>query len=302
MDFTLRQLEALIAVAHKGSLNAAADDLRISQVAASGLIKALESALNTPLLARRRGKKAGLTAQGNVVLPLAEKILEAAGQLSRAADDLSGSQTVREIRIGARPYLIDRWLRNIVAQFQKDRPLCDVRLVRASNEEIFGHLVEHSIALGIFMQNELLPAFPCRKLGSWPVSLYVSRAHPLTNEIAPSFETLNTHGFIAPPFGSSAEKSIRDRLQRAGFGSIHVIARAEYIEALKLMTIAGAGIGVLFDDDARTEVEKGNLVRLTLPLEPVDIWMAVSDHATAEERNLADFVCGQFRRFGRVPR
>jgi DNA-binding transcriptional LysR family regulator len=198
--------------------------------------------------------------------------------------------------------LIDRWLRDIVAQFQKDKPLCDVRLIRGSNEEIFAHLVEHNIVLGIFMQNELLPALPCRKLGSWSVSLYVSRAHPLTREVEPGFEELNAHGFIAPPSGTSAEKSIRDRLHRAGFGSIHVVARAEYAEALKLMTIAGAGIGVLFDEDARSEVENGNLVRLSIPVQPVDIWMAVSDHAAGEERNLADFVSGQFRRLCPVPR
>jgi DNA-binding transcriptional LysR family regulator len=295
MDFTLRQLEALIAVARRGSLNAAADDLQISQVAASGLVKALESALNVSLLLRNRGKKAVITPEGNVVLPLAEKIVEAAGQLRRTTDRLNGSQVVREIRIGARSILIDRWLRDIVAQFQKDRPLCDVRLIRGSNEDIFAQLAEQHIFLGIFMQNELLPAMPCRKLGSWPVSLYVSHAHPLTNKTEPGLEEINAFGFIAPPSGTSAEKSIRDRLNRAGFGSVHVVARAEYAESLKLMTMAGAGIGVLFDDDACPEVENGRLVRLAVQLQQVDVWMAVSDQAPEEERSLADFVSAQFR-------
>jgi hypothetical protein len=61
MNFTLQQLEAVIAVARKGSLTLQRAITKISRVLASGLIKALESAL---FASKRMRKVAYLTTGG----------------------------------------------------------------------------------------------------------------------------------------------------------------------------------------------------------------------------------------------
>ncbi len=72
---TLRQLEALDAIAREGSFRAAARALGVSQVAVSDHIKQLETRLNVSLFERARGGKATMSAAGTAALARARIIL-----------------------------------------------------------------------------------------------------------------------------------------------------------------------------------------------------------------------------------
>ncbi len=72
---TLRQLEALDAIAREGSFRAAARALGVSQVAISDHIKQLETRLGVSLFERARGGKATLAAAGHAALARARIIL-----------------------------------------------------------------------------------------------------------------------------------------------------------------------------------------------------------------------------------
>ena len=92
MPFTLRQLEALCAVARLGSFQKAADQLRLTQPTVSLRIRELERALNMPLFTRS-GRAARLTLAGTGILRQAERLLGLAGEIEAQAgsrDRLSG--------------------------------------------------------------------------------------------------------------------------------------------------------------------------------------------------------------------
>lgn len=72
---TLRQLEALDAIAREGSFRAAARALGVSQVAISDHIKQLEARLGVALFARARGGKATISPAGAAALARARIIL-----------------------------------------------------------------------------------------------------------------------------------------------------------------------------------------------------------------------------------
>jgi len=72
---TLRQLEALDAIAREGSFRAAARALGVSQVAISDHIKQLETRLGVSLFERSRGGKATISAAGTTALTRARIIL-----------------------------------------------------------------------------------------------------------------------------------------------------------------------------------------------------------------------------------
>jgi molybdate transport repressor ModE-like protein len=72
---TLRQLEALDAIAREGSFRAAARALGVSQVAISDHIKQLETRLGVALFERARGGKATISAAGTAALARARIIL-----------------------------------------------------------------------------------------------------------------------------------------------------------------------------------------------------------------------------------
>ncbi len=72
----LRHLRGLVALVDTGSMTAAAQALGISQSTVSETVAALERALGTPVVARRRGgRETTLTAAGRALLPHARRVL-----------------------------------------------------------------------------------------------------------------------------------------------------------------------------------------------------------------------------------
>jgi DNA-binding transcriptional LysR family regulator len=270
MRFTLRQIEALVAVAEAGSVNAASERLDVSQAAVSSLILGLETALGMTLLVKRRGARATLTPDALSLLPKTRDFLDGALALDDMARQLT-SGAFEELRIGARPYLVDRWLREAVGLFQKDHPHLSVSLVRGSNEEILASLAQGEICGGLLMAGGIEIAVPSRLLGPLHTHLYVSADHPLARRTRVSAEEVRRHGFVFPPSGTALERRISFMLERAGIGRIAVVARTEYAEALRMMTVKGVGIGIMFASDAREFVRDGRLVPLPFSLPPVEL-------------------------------
>jgi DNA-binding transcriptional LysR family regulator len=79
MSLTLRQLTCVRETARRGSFNAAARALRLTQPAVSEQVRRLEDELGATLF-HRVGRGVGLTAEGRVLLEHAERILAAADE------------------------------------------------------------------------------------------------------------------------------------------------------------------------------------------------------------------------------
>jgi len=101
MDFELRHLKALLAVAEHGSFNRAAQALDMTQPAISKSIALLERALQTPLFVRG-ARGASLTDAGAVVVRTAASMLALAAEARLELSALSQG-FVGRLRIGATP-------------------------------------------------------------------------------------------------------------------------------------------------------------------------------------------------------
>ncbi|NNG37675.1 LysR family transcriptional regulator [Flexivirga sp. ID2601S] len=97
----LRRLQALVAVAHTGSVSAAADELRYGQPTISHHLRRLEAETQTVLL-QRVGRGVRLTAEGEALAHRAEEILALA---QRAEDELQQAAGLRagRVRLAAFP-------------------------------------------------------------------------------------------------------------------------------------------------------------------------------------------------------
>ncbi|WP_265443825.1 LysR family transcriptional regulator [Flexivirga meconopsidis] len=91
----LRRLQALVAVAHTGSVSAAADELRYGQPTISHHLRRLEAETQTVLL-QRVGRGVRLTAEGEALAHRAEEILALA---QRAEDELQQAAGLRAGRV-----------------------------------------------------------------------------------------------------------------------------------------------------------------------------------------------------------
>ena len=94
----LAELKVFVAAAEEGSFSQAAKRLDYSQSAVSQRIKALEQTFGVALFLRR-GRSVHLTEAGQMLLPLARDVLNAAHLLEDAMNNLEG-QVVGELVIG----------------------------------------------------------------------------------------------------------------------------------------------------------------------------------------------------------
>ena len=80
MKYTLRQLQVFLTTAHTGNISRAAEQLAMSQSAASSALKDLEQQFDIQLF-DRIGKKLQLNELGRMLQPQAEELLERAEEL-----------------------------------------------------------------------------------------------------------------------------------------------------------------------------------------------------------------------------
>lgn len=114
MRFTLRQVEAFLAVAEHEHFGRAAEALRLSQPTVSADLRGLERALGTTLVARSRGGSR-LTEAGRAVLPRARDLLDVAARLEEAAHGAPET-----IRLAVTPSLVNRLVPELLALLDRE--------------------------------------------------------------------------------------------------------------------------------------------------------------------------------------
>lgn len=128
-------------VADRGSFRKAADDLNITPSAVSHAISHLETQLGIPLLIRNRSEMQ-VTRNGQILLPMVERLLNEERQLLSAAAKIQGLQG-GQIRIGAISSVCIAWLPTIIRRFSKKYPQVEITLIQGSFAEI-----EQALSLG----------------------------------------------------------------------------------------------------------------------------------------------------------
>ena len=118
MRYTLRQLQVFLATARFENISRAANELAMSQSAASGSLKELEQQFDVQLF-DRVGKRLQLSELGRELRPEAEKLL-AQAQTFEAA--LAGAETPGNLRIGATLTVGNYLAVPMIAAFREQHP------------------------------------------------------------------------------------------------------------------------------------------------------------------------------------
>jgi LysR family carnitine catabolism transcriptional activator len=147
VTLTLRQLQALVAIADLGRFNLAAAHLNLTQSAVSVLVKELEADLKVRLFDRHT-RMVSLTAAGREFLPQARKILEdldiAVGNIQELATLQRGRVTVASAIV-----LAATLLPPVIARFTSRYPDIAVQVRDMPEEEIRPALKRNEVDLGI---------------------------------------------------------------------------------------------------------------------------------------------------------
>ncbi|MEU9829059.1 LysR family transcriptional regulator [Micromonospora chersina] len=150
MKMQLHQLRYFVAVAELRHFTQAADLVGITQPSLSKQIHALETDLGAPLFERVRGKIA-LTAAGEVLLPLAKRILADVDTATREVQELVGLRRGR-VRLGATPSLATSLAPPVLRRFRDAHPTVDLRVEEGGSQDLVRDLLRGDLDLALIIE------------------------------------------------------------------------------------------------------------------------------------------------------
>jgi len=159
----LQQLRYFLAVFETRHFTQAADKLGVSQPTLSKQIHTLEASLGAPLFERIRGAVA-LTAAGQTLLPLAQRMVADADAAREAVQDVVGLRR-GEVRLGATPSLCSSLVPEVLRTFRAARPEIQLYVNEGSSQDLIENLLARTLDLALIVQpsrgvDEALDAAP----------------------------------------------------------------------------------------------------------------------------------------------
>ncbi|PPG06625.1 MULTISPECIES: LysR family transcriptional regulator [unclassified Rathayibacter] len=147
MRVDLEQLTGFVEVAHLGSFTRAAEELHLAQPSLSRRIAALEQDLGSELFHRARSGST-LTPAGELLLPLARRMLADAGSVRRELAELAGLERGR-VRFGATPTLCISLVAEVLHAFHSAHPAVELHLAEDGSRSLFDRLARGELDLAL---------------------------------------------------------------------------------------------------------------------------------------------------------
>jgi DNA-binding transcriptional LysR family regulator len=170
---TLNQLRTFLAVAERGSVRAAAEELVVTQAAVSASLAALQKSLGVALVAPE-GRGLRLTGAGTAYAGYARRILGLLDEAGRAAAAASDPER-GELRIAAVTTAAEQIVPGILGGFRRDHPRTGVRLEAGNRDRVRALLDHHQVDLVLGGRPE----------PGWEVAVLAVRPHELVVVAAP---------------------------------------------------------------------------------------------------------------------
>jgi DNA-binding transcriptional LysR family regulator len=263
----LSALEVLLAVAHAGSLNAAAAEVGVSQQAISSRIRSLEAQTGVVVL-RRGARGSQLTSDGVVVAEWAARLLEVAAVFDAGLASLRQDRRAR-LRVSASLTIAEQLLPGWLVAFQTleqrhtGHPT-DIELTAANSDTVIAHVRAGGADIGFIEGPRLSSMLRSRVVGHDQLVVVVAAGHPWArrrNPVTPS--ELAATPLVTREHGSGTREALTTAL-RSSLGP--AIQQAEPVlslsttAAVRAAVVAGAGPAVLSELAVRDDLERRRLV------------------------------------------
>ncbi len=259
MKLTLRQLEIFAAIAREQNVSRAAEQLAMSQSAASNALVELERQFDCPLF-DRIGKSLHLNATGQGVLPMVDSLL---GQAREVEAYLAGGQ-LAPLKVGA-TLTIGNYLGTLViADYMRDYPNSPVSLQVANTHAIVERLLRFECDVAL-IEGEV--SHPDLLVEPWledELVVFCAPSHPLATSGAADNATLAGQGWILREPGSGTRQQF-DRVIAPALGRYDLRLELEHTEAIKRAVESDLGISCLSRLSLREAFRRGSLIEIATP-------------------------------------
>lgn len=154
----LDQLRSFETVARMGHFTRAAEELYLAQPSLSRQIAALEANLGTELF-HRGPAGVTLTEAGELLLPIARRMLGDAQSAQEQMDELAGLHRGR-VRFGAPPTLCVSLVADVLAAFRSDHPGVELHITEGGSRFLMDALDESALDLALVVTRGVDPTAP----------------------------------------------------------------------------------------------------------------------------------------------
>lgn len=259
MNFTLRQLGIFLAVARHENVSRAAQDLNLSQSAASAALQTLEQNYGMSLF-ERHGNKLNLNAVGRSLRKEAETLYahcQQFDQILKQHGDLGHLKVGASFTIGN--YLVVRYLADYLAHY----PKADVDLTTANTPEIVNKVLNYEVDIGMIEREvhhrdlELIPWMEDELI------VFCSPDHPFASKGTLGNRDIRSARWILREPNSGARHTF-DHAMADLLPEIDIYREFQHNEAIKSAVETGLGIGCLSRLVLQSDFRSGNLVPLKL--------------------------------------
>jgi len=196
MNVTLDQLKAFERVVRLGSFHAAALDLHLTQPSVSARVKELEAALNVQLFVRQ-GPRIRLTAEGHALIELADRTLNAAGDLVerfRTRDPLKGV-----LRLGLNESFALISATDLIQRIEKIYPSLRTSLFVGDTGTVSRMLNEQELDVAIVSEAQVEGHVKQEYIGKNRMGWFVHEDFPAARDIRSPADLAALHLIISPP-------------------------------------------------------------------------------------------------------
>lgn len=241
-----QQLRSVREAARSGfNLTEVAALLYTSQPGVSRQIRELEEELGVEIFVRAGKRLTGLTAPGQAMLPIVERLLQESDNLRRAGDEFAHAQQGRLV-IAATHSQARYALPQVVREFQQEYPDVALQLRQGSPQQVAQLLLSGEADIGVATEAlasyEQLLTMACYR---WTHSLIVPHGHPLLAQPQPvSLATLARYPIITYEAGYTGRSHIDEAFAREGL-SPRIVLTAMDADVVKTYVELGMGVGIV---------------------------------------------------------
>lgn len=255
MKYTLRQLHVFLATAHHKNISKAAEELSMSQSAASAALKDLESLFNIQLF-DRVGKRLQINAVGQRIRPKAEALLDMAQELE---SDLTQQSSHGCIKLGATLTIGNYLAVGLITKYLADAPSARVNLDVANTSTIVAEILNFELDIGL-IEGEL--QHPDLDITPWrndTLVCFCSPTHPLAQKQYITDDDLMAAQWILREQGSGTRQTF-DRAMSGLNHKLNILLELQHTEAIKRAVEANLGIACLSQLTLMDAFKRGTLV------------------------------------------
>lgn len=263
---TLEQLRIFVAVAERQHVTQAAQEINITQSAASSAIAALEERYAVKLF-DRIGRRIELTDAGRIFLVEARSVLAQAATAEKALADLAGLRR-GSLSVYASQTIVNYWLPPFLVSFHQCYPDIHLKLKSGNTQQVAAATREGAADLGFVEGIVDDPNLSIQSIAGDQPIIVVSPAHPLAKK--PKFEPndlLQTKWVLREP-GSGTRGEFEAALKPLSMSltDLDVALELPSNESVCAAVEAGVGATAISGLVVEAELRSGKLVSPEFPL------------------------------------